>query len=257
VTTRSCGAGWNAPGWRRSHPPSTSAGPSTSSPAPTKSTDDRHLGLAVGGGDGVGDQGDAACVEVAEDGAQVNGDGGVAEAGGDPQDGLLGGGAGQEPVFSRACSAPGQLMKASGWPVLMLGPAVMTLRKAGRCRKQPWLMTSPAAAVSAGMPLAASRRWQARSWTGMAVAFTVTLPGKAVLPRVPGRLAGTLPAVVRLPGHETGQRGFPGQPAGRSKASTGCGSRISGQAAREACGVRSCRAGSGRPRGRRTASGSG
>src|SRR5207244_3564059 len=35
--------------------------------------------------------------EVAEDGAQADGDGGVAEAGGDPQDGLLGGGAGQLP----------------------------------------------------------------------------------------------------------------------------------------------------------------
>src|SRR5271165_4255189 len=54
-------------------------------------------GLAVGGGDGGGDQGDVAGVEVAEDGAQVEGDGGVAEAGGDPQDGLLGGCARQQP----------------------------------------------------------------------------------------------------------------------------------------------------------------
>src|SRR6266516_4843585 len=51
-------------------------------------------GLAVSSGDGVGDQGDVTGVEVAEDGAQADGDGGVAEAGGDPQDGLLGGGAG-------------------------------------------------------------------------------------------------------------------------------------------------------------------
>jgi len=54
-------------------------------------------GLAVSSGDGVGDQGDVTGVEVAEDGAQADGDGGVAEAGGDPQDGLLGGGAGQLP----------------------------------------------------------------------------------------------------------------------------------------------------------------
>src|SRR5260370_3123315 len=59
-------------------------------------------GLAVGGGDGVGDQGDVAGVEVAEDGAQLDGDGGVAEAGGDPQDGLLGGGAGQLPGLQGA-----------------------------------------------------------------------------------------------------------------------------------------------------------
>src|SRR6516225_11968513 len=52
---------------------------------------------AVGGGDRGGDQGDGAGVEVAEDGAEVDGDGGVAEAGGDPQDGLLGGGAGELP----------------------------------------------------------------------------------------------------------------------------------------------------------------
>ena len=37
----------------------------------------------------------------------MNGDGGVAEAGGDPQDGLLGGGAGQEPVFQGVqCAGP-------------------------------------------------------------------------------------------------------------------------------------------------------
>src|SRR5260221_2768775 len=65
-------------------------------------------GSAVGGGDGGGDQGDVAGVEVAEDGAQVDGDGGVAEAGGDPEDGLLGGGAGQQPgVEGAQGSIPG------------------------------------------------------------------------------------------------------------------------------------------------------
>jgi hypothetical protein len=49
----------------------------------------------------------------------------------------------------------------------------------------------------------------------------------------------------------------PGRPADRSKASTGCGSRIAGQAAPGAGGVSGRRAGGGRPRGRRTASGSG
>src|SRR5580704_12176036 len=58
--------------------------------------------LAVGGGDGSGDQGDVAGVEVAQDCAQVDGDGGVAEAGGDPQDGLLGGCAGQLPGLQGA-----------------------------------------------------------------------------------------------------------------------------------------------------------
>ena len=61
---------------------------------------------------------------------------------------------GSSPV-SRACRAASQLMAASGWPVLMLVQAVMVRRKASRCRKCPWLMISPAAAVSAGMPSAA------------------------------------------------------------------------------------------------------
>jgi hypothetical protein len=46
-------------------------------------------GLAVGGGDSVSDQGDVAAVQVAQDGAQPDADGGIAEAGGDPQDRLL------------------------------------------------------------------------------------------------------------------------------------------------------------------------
>jgi len=46
---------------------------------------------------------------------------------------------------------------ASGWPVLMLAPVLMMRRKASRCRKFWWLMISPAAAVSARMPSAASR----------------------------------------------------------------------------------------------------
>src|SRR6516225_12036935 len=59
-------------------------------------------GLAVGGDDGGGDQGDVTGVEVAGDGAEVDGDGGVAEAGGDPQDGLLRGGAGEQPALQGA-----------------------------------------------------------------------------------------------------------------------------------------------------------
>ncbi len=51
---------------------------------------------------------------------------------------------------SRTRRAASQLMTASGWPVLMLVPAVMVRRKASRCRKWPWLMISPAAAVPAG-----------------------------------------------------------------------------------------------------------
>src|SRR6476659_1083084 len=49
----------------------------------------------------------------------------------------------------------------------------------------------------------------------------------------------------------------PGRPADRSKASTGGGSRVAGQAAPGAGGVSRRRAGGGRPRGRRNASGSG
>ena len=52
---------------------------------------------AVGGGDGVGDQGDVALVEVAEAVAEADGDAGLDEAGGDFQDRLLGPGAGQVP----------------------------------------------------------------------------------------------------------------------------------------------------------------
>src|SRR6266849_2458236 len=52
-------------------------------------------GSAVGGGDRVGDQGDVVLVEVAEVLAEPDGDAGAGEAGGDPQDGLLGAGAGQ------------------------------------------------------------------------------------------------------------------------------------------------------------------
>jgi hypothetical protein len=63
----------------------------------------------------------------------------------------------------RARRAASQLMVASGWPVQMLVPAVMVRRKASRCRKCPWLMISPAAAVSAGMPAAVSRSWQVSS----------------------------------------------------------------------------------------------
>src|SRR6266487_3156609 len=73
---------------------------------------------------------------------------------------------------SRACRAASQPMMASGWPV------VMVRRKASRCRKCPWLMISPAAATSAGMPLAASRSWQMSSGTGMAAAFMVMPPGR-------------------------------------------------------------------------------
>ena len=45
--------------------------------------------LAVGGGDGVSDQGDVTGVEVARDGTQADGDFRIAEAGSDPQDGPL------------------------------------------------------------------------------------------------------------------------------------------------------------------------
>ena len=61
----------------------------------------------------------------------MDGDGGVAEAGGDPQDGLLGGSAGQQPGLE-GMQGGSQLMTASGWPVLMLVPAVMVRRKASR-----------------------------------------------------------------------------------------------------------------------------
>jgi hypothetical protein len=44
---------------------------------------------AVGGGDGVGDQGDVAGIEVAEVLPEPDGDAGFGEAGGDAQDGLL------------------------------------------------------------------------------------------------------------------------------------------------------------------------
>jgi hypothetical protein len=128
--------------------------------------------LAVGGGDRGGDQRDGAGVEGAQDGAQVDGDGGVAEAGGDPQDGLLGGGARQQPAVQGVqggVPADG----GEGWPVLMLVPVVMARRKAPRCRKCPWLMIRAAAAVSAGTPSAASRSWQVSSGTPMAVAFMV------------------------------------------------------------------------------------
>ena len=58
---------------------------------------------------------------------------------------------------SRARRAASQPIVASGWPVLMLAPVLMMRRKASRCRKFWWLMISPAAAVSARMPSAASR----------------------------------------------------------------------------------------------------
>src|SRR6185437_2473423 len=50
---------------------------------------------AVGGCDGGGDEGDVAAVEAAEALAEADGDPGLGEAGGDEQDGPLGGGAGQ------------------------------------------------------------------------------------------------------------------------------------------------------------------
>ena len=60
----------------------------------------------------------------------MNGDGGVAEAGGDAQDGLLGGGAGQEPVLEGVQGVvpadDGQRLAGAD-----AGPAVMTRRKAG------------------------------------------------------------------------------------------------------------------------------
>ena len=105
----------------------------------------------------------------------MNGDGGVAEAGGDVQAACSEEAQGRSPS-SRACRASCQLMTASGWPVLMLVPAVMTRRKAWRCRKCPWLMISPAAAVSAGMPLAASGAGRPGP-DRMAVAFCGS-PGK-------------------------------------------------------------------------------
>src|SRR5713226_3979844 len=54
------------------------------------------LSAAVSGGDRGGDQGDVTAVEAAESLPQVHGDGGVAEAGGDPQDRLLRRRAGQQ-----------------------------------------------------------------------------------------------------------------------------------------------------------------
>src|SRR5690348_9595238 len=56
------------------------------------------LSAAVGGGDRGGDQGDVALVEASEDLAEADGDVLVAEAGGDPQDRGLRGGAGQQPA---------------------------------------------------------------------------------------------------------------------------------------------------------------
>src|ERR1700689_1131781 len=54
---------------------------------------------AVGGGDGVGVQGDVAPVEAAEVLPQADGDAGLGEAGGDQQDGALGAGAAQVTVL--------------------------------------------------------------------------------------------------------------------------------------------------------------
>ena len=59
-------------------------------------------GSAVGGFDGVSDQGDVAGVEAAEVVPEVDGDAGIGEAGGDPQDGPLGAGAGQLPGIQGA-----------------------------------------------------------------------------------------------------------------------------------------------------------
>jgi len=67
-------------------------------------------------------------------------------------------------------------MVASGWPVQMLVSAVMVRRNAPRCRKCPWLMISSVAAVSAVVPAAAARSWQATCGTPVAVAFMVMPP---------------------------------------------------------------------------------
>jgi hypothetical protein len=60
----------------------------------------------------------------------------------------------------------------------MLAPVLMMRRKASRCRKFSWLMISPAAAVPARMPSAASRSWPVSSSTGIAVALMVMPPGR-------------------------------------------------------------------------------
>src|SRR5271169_271055 len=52
-------------------------------------------GLAVGLGDRGGDQGDVGVVQASQDVTEPDGDGLVAEAGGDAEDGFLGGAAGQ------------------------------------------------------------------------------------------------------------------------------------------------------------------
>ena len=55
--------------------------------------------------------------------------------------------------------------------MLMLVAMVIARRNASRCRKQPWLMISLTAAVSAGIPSAASRSQPVSSSAGMAVTF--------------------------------------------------------------------------------------
>jgi hypothetical protein len=60
----------------------------------------------------------------------------------------------------------------------MLAPVLMMRRKASRCGKFSWLMISPAAAVPAWMPPAASRSWPISSPAGVAVAFRVMPPGR-------------------------------------------------------------------------------
>jgi hypothetical protein len=101
----------------------------------------------------------------------VDGDGGVAEAGGDPQDGLLGGCAGQQPglqgMQGGVPADDGERLAGADAGAGGYGAA-----EGVAVQEVPWLMISPAAAVSAGMPSqrpgagrsAPGRRWRCRSW---------------------------------------------------------------------------------------------
>lgn len=106
--------------------------------------------LAVGGGDRRGDQGDGAGAGLPRTARRQTGMAGSPRLAAIRRMACSEEAQGSSPL-SRACRAASQLMAASGWPVLMLVPAVMVRRKAWRCRKWPWLMISPAAAASAGI----------------------------------------------------------------------------------------------------------
>jgi len=159
----------------------------------------------------------------------------------------------------RARRAASQPVMASGWPVLMLAPVLMMRRKASRCRKFWWLMIKPGGG-GAGQDAAGGSQELAdqlvngnrggvhgdasrEEWSG----------GRGVSP---GRLTrGAGSCQVTRPARA--ERGVPGWPADRIRASTGAAADLRARPPRDAAGVSSQRGAGGRPHARRTASGSG